>query len=170
MPVCDPTGPTHRTLAPCIIRAHWPCPPAPASRAGRSRAGAGSLRPPNTWVMPHDADLRTWPEPDPIASPEPALRHALGCLDGESAAVVLESALSLRLVDPTVAEEMLAMAPVRVRRRVGEVSTASESGSETRTVRALRRQGFPVHQQVYVEEIGFIDALAGGLLKTWELE
>ncbi|WP_139017540.1 hypothetical protein [Brachybacterium squillarum] len=83
---------------------------------------------------------------------------------------MLESALSLRLVDPTVAEETPAMAPVRVRRRVGEVSTASESGSETRTVRALRRQGFRVHQQVYVEEVGFIDALAGGLLKTWELE
>ncbi len=64
---------------------------------------------------------------------------------------------------PLEVEQLLEEAPLRLSRRIGMLSTASESGSETRVVRWLRHAGFAVEQQVYVEGIGYIDAYAGGV-------
>lgn len=112
----------------------------------------------------HGAGLRAWPEDDPVASVPLALQHAIGCLDGESAAIVLESSIASGLMRPADVESLLSSASSRVRSRIGTLSAASESGSETRVVRALRRRGFPVEQQIYVDGAGYIDACAGGLL------
>lgn len=111
----------------------------------------------------HGTGLRGWPEGDAVASVPLALEHALHCQDAETAAVVLESSIAKGLVTPAQVQDLLDHAPSRIRSRIGTVSAASESGSETRVVRALRRRGFRVHQQVYVEGAGFIDAYAGGL-------
>jgi very-short-patch-repair endonuclease len=104
-----------------------------------------------------------WPEADLVASLEISLLHAARCLDGESAAIVLESALAQGRRSAEEVLALLAELPDRVRSRIGLLSSASGSGSETRVVRALRRRGFHVEQQVFVEEAGFVDAYVGGI-------
>lgn len=111
----------------------------------------------------HRTGLRGWPEADAVASVPLALEHALRCQDAETAAVVLESSIAKGMVTPAQAQDLLDRIPRGIRSQIGPVSAASESGSETRVVRALRRRGFHVHQQVYVDGAGFIDAYAGGL-------
>lgn len=111
----------------------------------------------------HPSRSRTWPEPDAVASLHVALDHAIRCQDGETAAVLLESAMERRLLDPAEVQHMLDRAPAALRSRIGILSTASDSGSETRVVRWLRRRGFRVEQQVFVEDVGYIDAYVGGL-------
>src|SRR5699024_2619941 len=58
---------------------------------------------------------------------------------------------------------LLERAPIATRSRIGALSTASDSGSETRVVRWLRRRGFHVEQQVHLAGGGFIDVYVGGL-------
>jgi len=113
--------------------------------------------------MLHAPWLGNWPEPDPVASLPLGLAHAIRCQDPETAAILLESAMHERCLSPFDVEVLLDEAPVRVRERIGRLSTASESGSETRVVRWLRHAGFTVEQQVYVEGVGYIDAYAGGV-------
>lgn len=114
-------------------------------------------------AVPHAPGLRSWPERDAVASSELAIAHALRCLTADDAAVVIESSLRRGLVDPAALEHLVAAAPWHVRHRLGALSTASDSGSETRVVRWLRRRGFRVEQQVYVDGVGFLDAYAGGV-------
>ncbi len=120
-------------------------------------------RPTPRRMVGHRAGSRTWPEPDAVASLPLALEHALRCRSGEVAAVLLESAMQRRLLTPSQVQQMLDAAPCAVRDRIGTLSTASDSGSETRVVRWLRRRGFRVEQQVFIEGVGFVDAYAGGL-------
>lgn len=114
-------------------------------------------------MIGHRAGSRTWPEPDAVASLPLALEHALRCQGGEACAVLLESAMERRLLTPARVQQMLDTAPSAVRSRIGTLSTASDSGSETRVVRWLRRRGFRVEQQVFAEGVGYLDAYAGGL-------
>src|SRR5699024_1630088 len=111
----------------------------------------------------HASRSRSWTEPDAVASLPLALEHAMQCLDGESAAVLLESALERRLLTVPEVEALLARAPIATRSRIGALSTASDSGSETRVVRWLRRRGFHVEQQVHLAGVGFLDVYVGGL-------
>lgn len=135
----------------------------------RTRADGLHVYRPRGLLMPggaiaHGRGLRTWPEPFAVASVPLALDHALQCLDGEAAAIVLESSLRRGQMSPGSVEVLLGAAPVRVRRAIGPLSTASDSGSETRVVRWLRRRGFTVHQQVYVLGVGFVDAVVAGIV------
>lgn len=138
-------------------------PPRPAddrrTHAFRPRPNGISARD----LLPHTGGPRTWTSMHVLAPPLLALEHATRCLDGESAAIVLESALHLGLCEQAEVEELLARASARTRARIGIISTGSESGSETRTVRSLRRRGYHVEQQVYVAGVGFIDAYVGGV-------
>lgn len=109
----------------------------------------------------HHAAGRTWPEPDAVASLLLALEHAIRCRTGETAAVLLESAMERGLLDPAEVQQLLDRTPHRYRSRIGELSTASDSGSETRVARWLRRRGLRVEQQPYVERVGFLDIYAG---------
>lgn len=120
-------------------------------------------RPCPTWARRHLLHSGSWTETDAVASLPLALQHAMRCLDGESAAILLESSIERGLLDRCQVEQLQDGAPGRVRSRIGILSAASDSGSETRVVRALRRRGYTVEQQVYVEGAGFIDAYAGGV-------
>ncbi|MEE1650790.1 hypothetical protein V1260_08280 [Brachybacterium sp. J144] len=111
----------------------------------------------------HPTPHRGWPEQDPVASLPLALEHAMRCQDGETAAILLESAMAQGLLDPVEVTALLTAAPATVRSRIGRLSTASDSGSETRVVRWLRRRGFTVEQQVYLEDVGYLDAYVGGI-------
>lgn len=115
-------------------------------------------------MLAHPSRSRAWPEPDAVASLPLALEHAMRCLDGECAAVLLESAMARRLMSPTEVQQLVDAAPAAVRSRLGTLSTASDSGSETRVVRWLRRRGFQVEQQVFVDGAGYVDLYVGGLL------
>lgn len=125
----------------------------------RPRLGSACPR----WAAAHGSGLRAWPETDAIASLRLTLAHAIRCVDGESAAVLLESAIEKGLLSIAQVQALLDDAPRRHRQRIGGISAASGSGSETRVVRALRRRGHDVEQQVYVEGVGFVDAYVSGL-------
>lgn len=114
-------------------------------------------------MLAHGSRRGAWPEPDPVASLPLALEHALQCLDGESAAILLESAIERRLLVSAEVEALLARAPVAARSRIGALSSASESGSETRVARWLRRRGFRVEQQVHLAGVGYLDMYVAGV-------
>lgn len=132
-----------------------------ARRAHAYRYRRPNIAPPG--LVGHATGHQKWREPDAVASLPLALEHSLRCLDGETVAILLESAMNRRLLAPGDALRLLDNAPIRVRSRVGILSAASESGSETRVVRALRRHGYRVEQQVFVEGAGYIDAYVSGL-------
>jgi very-short-patch-repair endonuclease len=140
----------------------WVPEPAAGSRSGLHVYAPRAVRPPH-WAHLHPPFLQSWPEPDPVASLPLALAHAIRCSNPESAAVVLESAIDRGLLSGDEAVGLLRAAPERHGNRIGRISTASGSGSETRVVRSLRRRGFQVEQQVFVEEVGFVDAYVGGV-------
>lgn len=114
-------------------------------------------------LLLHPSRSRSWPEPDAVASLPFALEHAMRCQDGETAAVLLESAMNRRLMTPLEIQQLLDRAPGAVRSRIGTVSVASDSGSETRVARWLRRRGFDVEQQVFIGGVGYADIYAAGL-------
>lgn len=115
-------------------------------------------------MLAHPSGCRSWPEPDAVASLPLALEHAMRCQSGERAAILLESAMNRRLMAPAEVQRLLDVAPASVRSRIGALSTASDSGSETRVVRWLRRRGFRVEQQVFVDGAGYVDLYVGGIL------
>ena len=123
----------------------------------------GGARPSPPEMLTHPPRSRTWPEKDAVASLRLALEHALRCCSGETSAILLESAMERRLLSPVEVQQLLDAAPDAIRSRIGALSSASDSGSETRVVRWLRRRGFHVEQQVFVEGVGFLDAYVGGL-------
>ncbi|WP_234991918.1 endonuclease domain-containing protein [Brachybacterium nesterenkovii] len=92
------------------------------------------------------------------------LAHALRCQEPETTAILMESALHQGLILPDDLMSLIHEAPVAARRTFHSLSTASESGSETRVVRWLRHRGFQVEQQVFIEEVGYVDAYAGGVV------
>lgn len=125
------------------------------------RAGTGGSPPPP--MRRHAPSDRSRREPDAVASLPLALRHAVRCCDGETAAILLESAMERGLLAPSEVQQILDDSPRNCRSRIGPLSSASDSGTETRVVRWLRRRGFRVEQQVYVEGVGYVDAYVGGL-------
>ncbi|MGO1227443.1 endonuclease domain-containing protein [Brachybacterium sp. AOP29-B2-41] len=114
-------------------------------------------------MITHLPRVRSWPEQDAVASVSLTLEHALRCCSGETAAVLLESAMERRLLSPAAVQQLLDDAPDAVRSRIGTLSAASDSGSETRVARWLRRRHFQVEQQVFVDGVGLLDAYVGGL-------
>lgn len=126
---------------------------------------AGAVRIPDGFLRhPSRSRSRSWTEMDAVASLPLALEHAMRCLDGETAAILLESAMARGLMSPEEVQALLDSAPSSVRSGIGELSSASDSGSETRVARWLRRRGFKVEQQVFVDEVGYVDAFVGGVL------
>lgn len=125
------------------------------------RGGSGGALP--RGMTSHSPRGRSWPEPDAVASLPLALSHALRCCSGEASAILLESAIERRLLTPADVQQILDSSPDAVRSRIGAISSASDSGSETRVARWLRRSRYQVEQQVYVEGVGFLDAYVGGL-------
>lgn len=136
---------------------------------GTGRVGVHVYRPRTvapapSWAVADHLWMRAWPEPDPVASVPTALAHALRCQDPETVAILTESALHREAIGAAELQAMLDGSPLHLSRRIGTLSTASESGSETRVVRWLRQRGFRVEQQVFVEDVGYVDAYAGGIM------
>lgn len=128
---------------------------------GRRTGGPGWPLP--RWAHAHRPWVGAWPEPDAVATLPLATRHMLTCRSAECSAIVLESAVNLGAMSCADMQAMLDALPRRVREPIGELSRASDSGSETRVVRWLRRRGFTVEQQVWVEGAGFVDAYVAGI-------
>src|SRR5690625_3303850 len=114
-------------------------------------------------MRPHALRSRSWTEPDAVASLPLALEHAMQCLDGEDAAVLLESALERRLLTAQEVEALRERPPLATRARDAPRSTASDAGAGPRLVRWPRRRGFPVEQQVHLAGVGFVVVYVGGL-------
>lgn len=128
---------------------------------GRRTGRSAALLPQG--VQAHRPFASVWPERDPVASIPLAAEHMLRCQDPESAAVLLESAVTTGALAPQEVDRLLEGAGYRRRRMIGELSAASESGTETKVARWLRRRGHTVEQQVWVEGAGFIDAYVAGV-------
>lgn len=111
----------------------------------------------------HRTSHRTWPEPDAVASLPLALEHAMHCQSPETAAILLESAMHRGALHPADVQALLGGVSSALRSRIGRLSTASESGSETRVVRWLRRRGYKVEQQVFLDGVGYMDVYVAGL-------
>src|SRR5699024_792394 len=80
-------------------------------------------------------------EPDAVASLPLALRHAVRCCDGETAAILLASAMERGLLAPSEVQQILDDSPRTCRSRIGPLSSARDSGTETRGARWPRRRG-----------------------------
>ena len=112
----------------------------------------------------HGPFLHAWPEPEPVASLPLCLEHAARCLPAELAATMMESALTRQLISPSDVDELSNRLPARTRDRLLPVSGQSESGSETRVARWLRRRQVPFTQQVQIQGMGRVDFLVG---RSW---
>lgn len=122
-----------------------------------------SIKVPPRGMAARHAHTGRWPDSDPVASLPLALEHAIRCQSGETAAVLLESAIERRLLTPAKVQLLVDNAPSSVRSRIGTLSSASDSGSETRVARWLRSRGFRVEQQPFVAGVGYLDAYVAGL-------
>src|SRR5699024_4271086 len=89
----------------------------------------------------HASRSRSWTEPDAVASLPLALEHAMQCLDGESAAVLLESALERRLLTAPEVEALLARAPIATRSRIGALRSEERRVGKERRSRGARDHG-----------------------------
>lgn len=128
------------------------------------------LRTPSTsappHVLPHGWTER-WPEPDSVASLDLVLRHAVRCLDIESALILAESALNKDLVSLDEWRAIVATAQVKKQRLLLKARTTSQSGSETRVRFLFDRHRIPVQQQVFIPGVGRVDLVVGGI---WVIE
>lgn len=122
-----------------------------------------SVKAPPRGMAARHAHTGRWPDSDPVAPLPLALEHAIRCQSGETAAVLLESAMERRLLTPAEVQLLVDNAPSSVSSRIGTLSSASDSGSETRVARWLRSRGFRVEQQPFVEGVGYLDAYVAGL-------
>lgn len=115
----------------------------------------------------HGPFLHAWPEPGPVASLPLCLEHAARCLTAELAATMVESALTRGLISAAEVDGFTDRLPTRTRDRLLPVSGRSESGSETRVARWLRRRRVPFTQQVQIRGVGRVDFLVG---RSWIIE
>lgn len=108
--------------------------------------------------------LKVWPDDEPVLPLTHALIHALRCLPPLSATVLLESALHLHKLSLSEVEDALAKVNRETRRRVGQVSPLSESGTETVVAHFFRHRRVAVRQQVSIDGVGRVDLVVGDWL------
>ena len=140
------------------------------------------------WV-PHDTDLHVALNPgapvDPSAPEgvrfhrlsrrcptavlplEDAVSQVVHRHDGETALVVLESAVNRRLMHEADARALLHELPVKKARVAPYFSPLAESGSETRLRLFFQRHRVPVRPQAYIPGVGRVDLLVG---RSWIIE
>ncbi|MDO5699131.1 MAG: type IV toxin-antitoxin system AbiEi family antitoxin domain-containing protein [Dermatophilus congolensis] len=107
------------------------------------------------------------PCPTAVAPVEDSVAHVLHRHDEETALVVLESAVNLKLLHEAVARHLLRTVPMRSRRTEAHYSGLAQSGSETRLRLFFQRRGVYVRPQAYIAGIGHVDLLVG---KSWIIE
>lgn len=94
-------------------------------------------------------------------SVEDCLRQVVRHHDAESALMVLESAVNLKKVTHTVAQEIAASGSVKKQRLLSHVDRGAGSGSETRVRLFIQQHRFSVRSQVTIEDVGRVDMLVG---------
>ncbi|MGA4508060.1 hypothetical protein ACQB6R_03395 [Propionibacteriaceae bacterium G1746] len=128
--------------------------------AERHEVGRQCRCQPRRGVVEH-LPLRAWPDDHPILSLHDSLADALRCLNAESSAVVLESALHRRLLHPDDLPALLDPLSQRQRRAIGRLDARAMSGSETRVRRFFERRGVKVRPQFPLPGGGYADLLVG---------
>ncbi|MDO5026067.1 MAG: DUF559 domain-containing protein [Trueperella sp.] len=85
--------------------------------------------------------------------------------DGETALIVIESAIDKKLISPAVAQTILSSIPEYRRRATAKyLCSNSQSGSETRVRLFLQKRGLTVQPQARIPQVGFVDMLVGNSL------
>lgn len=104
---------------------------------------------------------QTWPETEPVASPELLLTHACRCLSPLDVGVLADSALREGTLDPADVAAIRRAAPRDARRVLERATPAAESGTETRVRLFFQLRGVPVRPQVWIPGVGRVDLLVG---------
>lgn len=118
-----------------------------------ARRGPGLVLHPDSAPQPRGA---VWPVWD-------CVRHVARRHDPESAVIVAESAINLRLLTVDDARQALAALPVR-HARLQERLAPAQSGSETRVRLFFASRHVPVTAQHHIDGVGWVDLLVGDRL------
>lgn len=102
-----------------------------------------------------------------VADVEDAVEQVARFHDGESALVVMESALNLGLMSMSGIQAILERIPASRARKLNGVQFGSQSGSETRVAHFMRKRGVRVVQQFSPVRGRYADMLVGN---SWLLE
>ena len=90
-----------------------------------------------------------------------AIQCAAGCVGGEAAFVMLESAWNLTLIDEHLVQAMRARSPRWFRPWIDKAGSRSESGSESIVRLILLHLGLRFRQQVEIDGVGRVDFVVG---------
>lgn len=120
---------------------------------------------PGAWVT--HGFHRTWPEPDPVASPQLLLEHACRCLEPLHVGILAESALHQGVLHEADVAAICRTAPRQVQRVLGHATSLSESGTESKVRLHLELRRVPVRAQVVIDGVGRVDLLVG---ERWIIE
>ena len=96
-----------------------------------------------------------------VVSPVTALAQVALCHSTEFALVVAESALNRGVVTAAEWAALLERLPQSRGTRLAAATGASGSGIESMFVHRLSKLGVPVRQQVYIDGVGYVDAVLG---------
>lgn len=109
----------------------------------------------------HHRYRESWRTDAPVMPIREALQDAMSCLSAEDLAIILESAHAHGVLAPGEIDDLVRELPVQKRRRVGRISTAAQSGTETRVRRFLERLRVRVREQVQILPGEYVDLLVG---------
>lgn len=110
---------------------------------------------------------RSWPEPDPVASPALLLEHASRCLDPLDVGILADSALREGALHDADVAMIRRRAPRSVHRVLDRASPLAESGTESKVRLHLQLRSVPVRAQVEIPGVGRVDLLVG---ERWIIE
>ncbi|WP_251857948.1 DUF559 domain-containing protein [Herbiconiux sp. L3-i23] len=99
-----------------------------------------------------------------VAPPLECLAQIARCHPSEFALVAAESALHHGFISEEEWERTVASSPGRVRKALPRAGSLSGSGIESLFVTRMRRLGLAVRQQVFINGVGYVDAVIGDSL------
>ncbi|GAA4899226.1 type IV toxin-antitoxin system AbiEi family antitoxin domain-containing protein [Tessaracoccus lubricantis] len=105
--------------------------------------------------------------PTAVTPLEECLSQVLQRHDPETALIVMESALNLKLLSEADIRSLIAAAPARQQRRLQHFMPGAQSGSETRIRLWFQRHNVPVKPQAHIPGVGHVDLLVGN---SWIIE
>lgn len=108
-----------------------------------------------------------WPEDSAVASPQLALRHAMGCLDPLDVGIIVDSALHQGLLGAQQVRDLAEGAPRGVARVLARACGQAQSGTESKARLFMQLHNVTVTPQVEIDGVGRVDNLAG---RRWILE
>ncbi|MEE1651991.1 hypothetical protein V1260_14510 [Brachybacterium sp. J144] len=118
-------------------------------------------------IVLHPPSLRAWPDDNPVPDISRVLDHAARCLPTVDAAILLESALDLGLLDANALRVLLDGLPQRYGRPLRRVRSDAQSGTETAVRWWLEGRCVKVRSQVQLLPDVRVDLLVG---VNWVIE